>query len=543
MKELAPLVVFVYNRPHLTKQMLERVNQNGLAEETELYIFSDGPKSEKDENKVAQVRQCIREFAQGSNFKKVNIVEAESNKGLANSIIGGVSQVMKESGRVIVLEDDLLTDSVFLKFMNDCLDFYEKNEKIWSIGGTTYNLPSLESYRHDVFTCYRAESCGWATWIDRWERIDWEVKDFQEFLKDPKARKRFNRGGQDMVDALKAQMEGKTDSWAIRWCYQQSKEDMLTILPRESLIENIGWDGSGVHCGEEDMFPVRRGRGFSDYTLENVEIDKQLMKEFRAFFSRPFMQRILDRIYLKIKGEKVIRSFLNELLLKRQGKKCRKQNPNPIREWPDTLVSSQMGCDRGTPIDRVYIERFLKENAHYIRGRVMEIGSRTYTQKYGKGVKESLILTADREYVDKDVCYGDLQTKEGCKEGDLDCFILTQTLPFIYDIQSVCKNIMKMLKPGGAAILTVSGISMVSRYDDSRWGHYWGFTKTSLEKLFGDYAEENAIEIVSMGNCKTAAAFLYGLSAEELDKKDFTVDDPLTPVMLGMVVKKKGKGK
>ena len=99
-------------------------------------------------------------------------------------------------------------------------------------------------------------------------------------------------------------MEGKTDSWAIRWCYCQSKEDMLTILPRESLIENIGWDGSGVHCGEEDMFPIRRGNGFSTYTLENVEINKQLMKEFRDFFSRPFIQRILDRIYLKIKGGK-----------------------------------------------------------------------------------------------------------------------------------------------------------------------------------------------------------------------------------------------
>lgn len=234
----------------------------------------------------------------------------------------------------------------------------------------------------------------------------------------------------------------------------------------------------------------------------------------------------------------MVGSYINEFLLKRRGKKRRKESPNPILDWPVTLVSSKMGCDRGTPIDRIYIERFLKENAHYITGTVMEIGDRTYTEKYGKRVSKSLVLTVDKVYVNKDVHYGDLQTGEGCKEAFLDCFILTQTLPFIYDVQSACKNIMRMLKPGGVAMLTVSGISMVSQYDDSRWGHYWGFTRTSLKKLFRDYTKENAIEIVSMGNCKTAAAFIYGLSAEDLDRQDFTVDDPLTPVMLGMVVKK-----
>lgn len=297
----APLVIFVYNRVEITQQMLNAVNRNTLASKTDLFIFSDGPKREDDEEKVLQVRRCVHEFAESNNFKSITITEAESNKGLANSIIGGVTAVIPKYGRVIVLEDDLLTATNFLDFMNECLDFYEKNEKIWSIGGTTYKLDAFKDYDHDVYACYRGESCGWATWIDRWEKVDWQVSDFEELMKNRKGKKQFKRGGSDMVEALKRQMEGKTDSWAIRWCYQESKEHMLTILPTKSLIKNIGWDGSGTHSDVDRFHTEIEGEGY-EFHLEDVEVDEKLMNDFRKYFSRPFIQRFMDYIYLKIRG-------------------------------------------------------------------------------------------------------------------------------------------------------------------------------------------------------------------------------------------------
>ena len=300
MSNYAPLVIFVYNRLYQIQQVLPVINRNFLAEKTDVYIFSDGGKNEKDIEQVNAVRKYIHGFAKKNDFKSVKVIEADKNKGLAKSIIDGVSEVIKKYGKVIVLEDDLITAENFLKFMNDCLDYYKGNEKVWSIGGTSYDLPSLAEYPYDVYACYRGQSCGWATWIDRWEKVDWDIPDYQDFLRDRKRKKMFKRGGQDMVASLKRQMEGKTDSWAIRWCYQESKENMYTILPVKSLIENIGWDGSGTHSDIDRFHAKIRNEQF-EYNLCNVEIDEKLMKDFRKYYYRPLLNRILDFFYLKIK--------------------------------------------------------------------------------------------------------------------------------------------------------------------------------------------------------------------------------------------------
>ena len=301
--EYAPLVIFVYNRAELAKKMLEAINNNQLAYQTEVFIFSDGPKEKEDIRKVELVRECIHSFKKKNNFKAVTIYEAEKNRGLANSIIAGVSKIIKTYGRVIVLEDDLLTASNFLNFMNECLEYYEKNERIWSIGGTTYRLNALKKYPHDVYACYRGESCGWATWIDRWELVDWNVSDFEELMRSWKKRRHFKRGGQDMVNALKMQMDGKTDSWAIRWCYQESKNNMITILPVKSLVKNIGWGETGTHTHDDvGLFHTEIEGENYNYTLENVDINKSIMRDFRKYFYKPFIQRILDWLYLKLKG-------------------------------------------------------------------------------------------------------------------------------------------------------------------------------------------------------------------------------------------------
>lgn len=217
----------------------------------------------------------------------------------------------------------------------------------------------------------------------------------------------------------------------------------------------------------------------------------------------------------------------------------RKINPNPIKDWPQEVVSQNMGCDRGVTICRYYVEKFIKDNSKDIVGDVGEIGDNTYTVEYGRAnVTNSYIFTADKKYQNEkaEVIYGDLQNGTGCKNNILDCFICTQTLDMIFDVKSAAKNIVNMLKPGAVALITVSGISMISRYDDQRWGHYWSFTETSLRKLF-DY-DGNRVEITSFGNPKAAVACLYGLSFKELNKKDLEIRDELVPVVIGVRVVK-----
>lgn len=209
-----------------------------------------------------------------------------------------------------------------------------------------------------------------------------------------------------------------------------------------------------------------------------------------------------------------------------------------IQQLPPELLSAQMGCDRGTAIDRYYIEHFLENNKHFIHGDVMEIAENTYTMAYGSDISNSYIFTNDSNDTRESIMIGDLASGEGCRPNFVDCFILTQTLPFIFDVRSAAEHIVRMLKEGGTALVAVRGICMISRYDETRWGDYWGFTKQSLHKCFEGLVPNSNIEIFSYGNAKTATAFLFGMCQEDLEESDFAYHDPLVPVTLAAVVRK-----
>lgn len=201
-------------------------------------------------------------------------------------------------------------------------------------------------------------------------------------------------------------------------------------------------------------------------------------------------------------------------------------------------VSRVFGFDRGAPIDRYYIEKFLQEKSSLIKGTTLEIAEREYSLKYGGNKIENAYVLHVTEARDDLSIKGNLETGEGIPENLVDCFILTQTLPFIYDIKSAANNVLKALRPGGSALITVSGISQISRYDMDRWGHYWGFTDLSLKKLFSEFVPQENIEIITYGNAKVASCFLYGLAQHELRKKDLDYVDPDYQLIITAVVKK-----
>ena len=147
----APVVLFVYNRLDHTMNVIESLANNLLAKETDLYVFSDAAKTEKGLDVVNAVREYIRKTDWRENFQKVTIVEAKQNKGLAKSIIGGVTEILEKYGKVIVVEDDLVLSPYFLQYMNGALDYYKDVEDVWSISGYSFPMKSLKNYPHDVF--------------------------------------------------------------------------------------------------------------------------------------------------------------------------------------------------------------------------------------------------------------------------------------------------------------------------------------------------------------------------------------------------------
>ena len=244
-ERLAPIALFVYNRPEHTRQTLEALRANSLARRSDLFVFADGARTQSGFPAVEAVRKLIRAI---DGFQSVTIVEREHNFGLSKSVVSGVTHLCNEYGRAIAVEDDVITAPDFLEFMNHALQRYVTEPKMFSV--CAFNLPIVppQTYSYDAFCSYRFACWGWGTWKDRWEKADWSVKDFPEFIADRARRRRFNRGGDDLSWLLALHMEGKIDSWDIIWAYTHFKHDALALLPVYSKVYNIGMDGSGTHC-------------------------------------------------------------------------------------------------------------------------------------------------------------------------------------------------------------------------------------------------------------------------------------------------------
>ena len=279
--KFAPIILFTYNRPYHTQKVLDALSNNTFAAESDVYIFVDGPKNANSMKGNEETKKIVLEEQNRKRFKSVNVKISPVNKGLAKSIIDGVTEIIEKSGTCIVLEDDHITSVDFIRFMNECLKYYKSNDEIWSISGFTYPLKSLKKYKKQVYLSYRACSHGWATWKDRWQKVDWDVKDFSTLKRSLSARRRFNRGGNDLFRMLNHQMKGERDSWAIRFCYSQSKLNKLTVYPRVSLIYNIGFDGSGTHCGNKEDIKIEFKQSTNIYP-ENVSLDKRVIKDFKS---------------------------------------------------------------------------------------------------------------------------------------------------------------------------------------------------------------------------------------------------------------------
>jgi hypothetical protein len=278
---------------------VEALQKNYLAADSDLYIFSDAAKGELDAVAVTEVRKYIQSVG---GFKSITIYESQLNKGLAKSIIEGVSQVLENHEEVIVLEDDLITSNNFLDFMNLALDTYKQNKKVFSISGYGLKVLLPEKYEYDVYFTPRGMSWGWSTWRDRWENIDWEVKDFKQFKANEKAKKGFAMGGTDLNTMLEKQIDGKIDSWAIRWYFNQFKNEQLTVFPIKSKVINLGFDNMATHTNAYNRYKISFDiENSNKFIFSNeVTVNPVIFKSFKSYFgilSRIFYGRIISPLY------------------------------------------------------------------------------------------------------------------------------------------------------------------------------------------------------------------------------------------------------
>ena len=278
----APIALFAYNRLEHTRRTVEALRNNLLAEQSDLIVYSDGPKNEAAKTGVDEVRAYIRGI---NGFRSVRIVERSRNFGLAKSIISGVTGIVNARGTVIVFEDDLVTSPYFLTYMNEALKFYVYEKRVVSIHGYSYpvnkNLP-------ETFFIRGADCWGWATWKRGWDFFRPEGAKLLQELEARNLTEEFDFGrSYGFTAMLRAQIAGKNDSWAVRWYASAFLADRLTLYPGISLVDNIGHDTTGTHSKQSEKYRSPVSERKIDIRTIPLEENIQAKKIFSDYLRGP----------------------------------------------------------------------------------------------------------------------------------------------------------------------------------------------------------------------------------------------------------------
>ena len=292
---LAPIAIFAFNRLEPLKACVASLLNNNEASESDLIVFVDGPRKTKDGEalKVEAVRQYVSNI---EGFKRVEMHFSEENKGLANSIIGGTTEVIKKYGCVIVLEDDLFVAPTFLSYMNTMLTAYNTDKRIMQVTGYSSKIHDYERYKLDFYLSGRAHSWSWGTWKDRWETVDWDVKDFDELEANKKQQRAFCKYGSDLFGMLKGWKYGRNNSWYIRFDYSMHKQGRYCISPIRSLVRNDGFGPEATHTSVYDRYKIDFDMDHEKTWIipETLELNEKLAKHAVRYWTIPY------RIYGKI---------------------------------------------------------------------------------------------------------------------------------------------------------------------------------------------------------------------------------------------------
>lgn len=304
---LAPIALFVYNRPDTTLLCLQHLKRNRLADRSVLYIFSDGPKPGAGDGDLQAVREVRKIIRTESWCREVYIEESPVNLGLSRSIIGGVTRLVQQFGKIIVLEDDLLTSAGFLEFMNGGLERYADEERVFQVNG--YLPPVLKNYTGTSFFLPMASTWGWATWERAWRYFEVSPANYRDVLSSSRNRKKFDLNNSfPYTDMLFRQMRGEIDSWGIRWWYTVYQQNGICLFPDRTLIKNIGFNEFATHTKSTSQKLTLnwtenyRILEFPDLIKINVKYFNKIVKfnriEYRKYYSP--IKKFYKLLYLKV---------------------------------------------------------------------------------------------------------------------------------------------------------------------------------------------------------------------------------------------------
>ena len=315
----APIALFVYNRPEHTRRLLETLAGNKLAGESSLFIFADGPKKDakpEELKAIENTRKLVRDKKWCGN---VEIIESDKNKGLADSITGGVTKLINDYGRAIVLEDDLILSEGFLKYMNDALEIYKDEEKAMHIAGYTFphktDLPETFFFKH--MSCW-----GWATWDRAWRHFNPDSEFLYEELQKKGLMDEFNMHGYiDNAIQLYFNFNGIMKTWAIKWYASIYLNGGLCLQPDRSLALNLGHDNTGTHCGTTDIFEKSHITNYVNVEKKPVQLNESAQKEIIEFYKSMHTSQIKKFLYKNFTKSAAVRKiFVVNYLRKRRYK-------------------------------------------------------------------------------------------------------------------------------------------------------------------------------------------------------------------------------
>lgn len=283
---IAPVAFFTFNRPEHTRRTLAALAANDLAADTDLHIFCDGPRSKTDEEAVVKVREICRA---ASGFASLHVHEKSVNQGLAKSLITGISSLFEKHEQVIVFEDDVLASIGTLRFLNTCLDQYHADHVVFNISAWSPDPQKIgfpDNYPWDVYFIPRFNCWGWATWKDRWQSIDWNLSNASALFNIPRALNAYSQGGTDVPHMLRACLDKRNDSWAVRADFARFTHGRLGLNPIRAYVDNIGCDNTGTHCGESPQYAVNTSLAPATIRFpEYIFVDDVLGAGYRKFFS------------------------------------------------------------------------------------------------------------------------------------------------------------------------------------------------------------------------------------------------------------------
>ena len=296
---LAPILVSIYNRKKSLLECIEYLKKSKLASESVLYIVSDFAYKQDDIEIIEEIREEIKEI---KGFKKVISINNKKNLGSFVSLKLAIDEVVNKHGKIIFLEDDIRVSPYFLEYMNEALNLFEDNKKIFSISGYLFPIKEIENSKNDIFIWERYCPWGMGIWKDRWNKIDWDLKEYDKFVKDKEKVKKFNNIEPNAIIMLERVKEGIVNAMDAKICFHSFNNNLYTIYPKKTLTVNRGHDGSGEHCGEDEKYYNQElDENFNPILIDKLEVDKRIYRALYLYhysFLRHVVRPLLKKIGL-----------------------------------------------------------------------------------------------------------------------------------------------------------------------------------------------------------------------------------------------------